>query len=51
MSTGVQACRLVKIGEYMMDIVIMNWQTLGLLSCYVVGTFYVIWKIINGEIL
>lgn len=32
-------------------IVIENWQTLGLLSCYVVGTFYVIWKIIKGEIL
>ena len=51
MSTGVQACRLVKIGEYMMDIVIMNWQTLGLLSCYVVGTFTLIWKIAKGEIL
>ena len=32
-------------------IIIENWQTLGLLSCYVVGTFFVIWKIIKGEIL
>ena len=51
MSTGLRTCTPVKIGEYMMDIVIMNWQTLGLLSCYVAGTFYLIWKIINGEIL
>lgn len=32
-------------------IIIENWQTLGLLSCYVVGTFYYCWKIIKGELI